>query len=589
MIPIEFANQFLHPFSIKGPEIVPQLCPFCHGGRHKDKYTFALNMDKQTYNCKRGSCGKQGHFSQLCREFGVQGTQNTQQPREYVPHKKTYRKPEKKPHSLHDAAISYLELRGISKETAETYRVGVDDNGNLQFPYFNDKDELVFNKFRYPRKLGKGDRKAWREADTMPVLYGMWLCDLSNPLTITEGEFDCMACHEAGIPNAVSVPSGCEDFTWVDTCWDFIARFESIYLFGDNDAAGVEMVRRLAVKLEDKRIFVVPHECKDANELLHKHGKAAVMAAWGSAKEVPVAGLLNLAEVVPLDVENMETVNTSIMPLNKKIGGFYLGDVTVWTGKRGEGKSTLLSLLMLDAIEDGKRVCAYSGELRADRFQYWTDLQAAGKSNIQEYFDHAKDRQVFYVPNETREQIHAWYSGNYWLYDNAITATEEEMTILKAFELAAKRYDCKVFMVDNLMTADYGRVSDSDFYRQQSRFVGQLVSFANRHNVHVHLVAHPRKTKGALDSDDVSGSGDITNRAANVITLAKTPQAVDAFDLTLEVIKNRWEGNVGTIGLNYCDVSHRIYVPEVGDIVNYSWKNHLCEYVELDDNEPLPF
>ena len=285
----------------------------------------------------------------------------------------------------------------------------------------------------------------------------------------------------------------------------------------------------------------------------------------------------------------METVNTSIKPLNKKIGGFYLGDVTVWTGKRGEGKSTLLSMIMLDAIEDGKRVCAYSGELRADRFQYWTDLQAAGKSNIKEFYDHAKDRQVFYVPNEIREKIHAWYSGNYWLYDNAITSTEEEMTILKAFELAAKRYDCKVFMVDNLMTADYGRVSDSDFYRQQSRFVGQLVSFANRHNVHVHLVAHPRKTRGALDSDDVSGSADITNRAANVITLAKTPFNVDAFDLTLEVIKNRWEGNVGTIGLNYCKISHRIYVPEVGDVVNYSWECQPCEYIELDDNEPIPF
>ena len=589
MTTIEFAQKHLRPYNIKGSEIVPTYCPFCHGGGSKDKYTFALNMDKETYNCKRGSCGRQGHFSQLCREFGEKNDQTTQQRREYIPPKKTYKKPEKQPHSLHDAAMSYLKLRGISGETARVYRVGVDDHGNLQFPYYNDKGELVFNKFRYPRKLGKGDRKAWREADTMPVLYGMWLCDPSKPLTITEGEFDCMACHEAGIPNAVSVPSGAEDYTWLDTCWDFLQRFESIYLFGDNDAAGIEMVRRLVVKLGDKRIFVVQHECKDANELLHKQGTAAVKSAWESAKEVPVAGLLNLAEVTPLDIEDMESVSTSIKPLNKKLGGFCLGDVTVWTGKRGEGKSTLLSLLMLDAIEDGKRVCAYSGELRADRFQYWTDLQAAGKPNIREYYDHANDRQVFYVPHDIRERIHAWYSGNYWLYDNTITATDEDMTILKAFELAAKRYDCKVFMVDNLMTADYGRVSDSDFYRQQSRFVGQLVSFANRHNVHVHLVAHPRKTKGALDTDDVSGSGDITNRAANVISLAKTPKSMDAFDLTLEVIKNRWEGNVGTIGLNYCDVSHRIYVPEDGDVINYAWEQHPFEYVELAENEPVPF
>ena len=583
MTALEFAQSHLQPFTVKGAEIVPLLCPFCHGGQHGDKHTFALNSGNMTYNCKRGSCGAQGHFTQLCREFGVPSVANN------IPRQKSYRKPEKQPKRLHEAAEKYLQQRGISKATAEAYRVGTDESGNLMFPYYTADGEHVFNKFRYPRKLQKGDRKAWREADTKPILYGMWLCDPSKPLTITEGEFDAMACHESDIPNAVSVPSGAEDFTWLDTCWEFLQQFESIYIFGDNDAAGAEMIRRLSVKLSDKHVCIVEHDCKDANELLHRHGSAAVMAAWDSAKEIPVLGLLNLANVAPLDVENMPSVRTSLAPLNKKIGGFYFGDLTVWTGRRGEGKSTLLSQLMLDAIEDGKKVCAYSGELRADRFQYWTDLQAAGKQNIKEFFDNTKDRRVFYVPREVRDQIHSWYNGKYWLYDNAIAATEEEMTILKAFELAAKRYDCRVFMVDNLMSADYGRVSDSDFYRQQSRFVGQLVSFANRFNVHVHLVAHPRKTRGELGNDDVAGSGDVTNRAANVIALARTPQSVDAFDLSLEVIKNRWEGNVGTIGLNYCNISHRIYVPDIGDIVNYGWRDRSCDWIEVFSDDPLPF
>jgi len=582
MEPLEFARLYLQPYKEKGAEIVPQYCPFCHGGSHRDKYSFALNIEKKTYNCKRGSCGAQGHFTQLCREFGVQTM-------EYTPPKKTYKKPEKQPKPLHDAAMKYMFLRGISQETAEVYRIGTDENGNLMFPYFADTGEHVFNKYRYPRKLEKGDRKAWREADTMPALFGMNLCDTSKPLTIFEGEFDALAGHEAGIPNCVSVPSGAEDFTWLDTCWEFVQRFENIYLFGDNDAPGVQMIRRLAAKLSDKKIFVVAHKCKDANELLYREGPEVVRAAWEAAKEIPVAGLLNLAEVAPLDVENMESVNTSISPLNKMIGGFYYGDVTTWTGKRGEGKSTLLSLLMLDAIEDGKKVCAYSGELRADRFQYWTDLQAAGKDSIQEYYDYAKDRQTYYVPKDTRSKIHEWYNGKYWLYDNAISQTDEEITILKAFEMAARRYDCRVFLVDNLMTADYGKMSDSDFYRQQSRFVGQLVSFANKHNVHVHLVAHPRKTRGPLENDDISGSGDITNRVANVITLSKNTKAEIAFDLSLEVTKNRWEGNCGTVGLNYCKISHRIYVPNVGDIVRYGWTDQPDRFIEVDPSGDMPW
>jgi twinkle protein len=156
------------------------------------------------------------------------------------------------------------------------------------------------------------------------------------------------------------------------------------------------------VKLSDHILFVVEHECKDANELLYRKGAAAVKAAYDAAKEIPVAGLLNLADVVPLDVKNMPAAKTGISELNKKLGGFLMGDVSVWTGKRGEGKSTILSQFMLDAKEQGFSVCAYSGELRADRFQYWTDLQAAGKANIQDYFDTFNERTVYYVPSEIR-------------------------------------------------------------------------------------------------------------------------------------------------------------------------------------------
>ena len=51
---------YLAPYSVKGDEIIPTYCPYCKGGKRKDKYTFALNTRNLTFNCKRGSCGKQG-------------------------------------------------------------------------------------------------------------------------------------------------------------------------------------------------------------------------------------------------------------------------------------------------------------------------------------------------------------------------------------------------------------------------------------------------------------------------------------------------------------------------------------------------
>lgn len=582
MTPMQFADSFFGPYKVKGEEIVPELCPFCKGGKSHDKHTFALNMANKTYNCKRGSCGRQGHFTQLCREFGIDISDSPA---------RTYVRPKVKPQALtHGSdAEKYLGLRRISKETMDKYHIGADEAGNIVFPYYDETGEHVFNKFRYAHKLQKGDRKAWREADTKPVLFGMDICDREHPLTIFEGEIDAMSGYEAGLVNCVSVPSGAEDFTWLDTCWDFVQEFEKIYLFGDNDEPGQKMVKKLTAKLSDKQVYVVEHECKDANELLYWHGLDALLEAWATAKEIPVAGLINLATVAPLDMGSVERTLTGIDELNRILGGFMMGDITVWTGKRGEGKSTVLSQILVDAIEDGSKVCAYSGELRADRFQYWVDLQAAGSNQIREYVDGQTGRTVHYLDKGTRAQIHEWYSGKFWLYDNAITLTNEEATVLKVFETAARRYDCKVFLVDNLMTVDYMNSSENDVNQRQTQFINQLAAFASLYGVHVHLVAHPRKTKkgeALSDADDISGSGNISNRVSNVIAVHRD-KGDAGLSTILEILKNRWEGEYGTIGLAYNKRSRRVYQSSKGENFEYGWMKD--NFIQIEATEDTPF
>ena len=109
---------------------------------------------------------------------------------------------------------------------------------------------------------------------------------------------------------------------------------------------------------------------------------------------------------------------------------------------------------------------------------------------------------------------------------------------------AARRYDCKVFLIDNLMTTAFGG-SERDFYRKQSEFVGKMIDFAHEHEVHVHIVAHPRKTEGKLSRLDVSGSADITNRADNVFSIWRPSleeREPDDADCTVTILKNRFSG-----------------------------------------------
>ena len=154
------------------------------------------------------------------------------------------------------------------------------------------------------------------------------------------------------------------------------------------------------------------------------------------------------------------------------IGGFYPGELSVWTGKRDGGKSTLLGQLLLEALDQGFPVCAYSGELPTWRFKHWISLQAAGPGNVVERKDRASGKTFYTVPQMIQRRLDEWWAGRFWLYDNRLA--NDDGSILRIFEYAVRRYGCCVFLVDNLMTARLA-ASERNFYRAQGAFTGRLV------------------------------------------------------------------------------------------------------------------
>lgn len=569
MSPYEFANAYLQPYKVHGSEIIPTLCPYCKGGSKQDKHSFALNTDNKTFNCKRGSCGKQGHFTQLCKDFGEQADRDE----EYTRGKTImpFKRPTMVISEAKETVWQYLSGRGITEATAKRRGVG-EVNGAIAFPYF-ENGEIVLLKFRKAEQYEGSGRKAWREDGGKSVLWGMELCEDGKPLTIVEGEYDALALDECWIENVVSVPSGASDLTWVDNCWDFLQRFDKIIFWGDNDEPGQKMVKECILRIGADRCFTVESKYKDANESLLQAGKEQTVKQWENAKPVPVVGLIDLSEVAPVDVIRQPKVLSGIKSIDHDIFGFLFGELSVWSGKSGQGKSTILSQIMLNSIQFGYQVCAYSGELRADRFQYWVNLQAAGRRNITEYVDSTTGKSFGTLQPQVTEQIKAWYKGKFWLYDNAIAGNNEETSVLKVFAYAAKRYGCKVFLVDNLMTSRFNTKSDSDFYRAQSNFVGELVHFAKAFNCHVHLVAHPKKTKDGIEKDDISGTSDIANRADNVFTVDRVEN--EPFSTVVTCLKNRSFGvqNV-KYGMNFDMLSKRFWghSDTGGEGFSYGWE-----------------
>jgi len=575
---LDLCKKHFQEYRIRNGQIVTKYCPFCHGGNSGDAETFSVGLYNGAFSCLRGGCGKTGSFRELCEFFGETPAKAVSMPSSRS--RRLYVRPQVKILPLTDEIKAYFAQRNIGEKTLGAFGVGSDENGNIVFPFYRD-EELIYVKYRKPCKHKKGDGpKEWQERNTEPILFGMDNASFHQPLFITEGEIDALSLYEAGIKNVVSVPGGCSNLEFVSLCWDWLEKFQRIVLFGDNDEPGIEMVSTLMKRLGEDRCMIAPEypellidgepsgrSCKDANEILYSYGKDGLKQIADSCEPAPIKGVLNLADVTVVDPTTKPRIFTRIPALDHAIGGLAEGSVTVFSGKRGEGKSTLGGQLLLNAIQQGHSVCAYSGELPAQTFLNWILLQATENKYIAARTDSRTGKNYAVVPYEVQKRIKTWIDNKFFLFDNNYSPDiPQEEAIIKTFTLCARRYGCRAFLVDNLMTILSESSSAENENKIQGKFVAALKAFAVKYKAVVLLVCHPRKTKAGekFTSEDVAGSANITNLADTVINIEKP---------NIRITKNREFGLCEYITCNYDPANRRIFQANVGDRTVYGW-NH---------------
>ena len=595
---LEFARASGIQTKQRGDELQFLYCPYCNGGKNRDKYSFAINMLSGQFKCLRSSCSVSGNMLTLAAEFSWFSLGNDVEAYYQTGRQKKYRRfSQMQTIKPKPAAITYLESRKITAATAEKYQITVQSKHEnvLVFPFLDEKGTLQFIKYRktdFNPTVDKG--KEWCEANCKPILFGMYQCNLDNKtLIMTEGQLDSLSVAESGIENAVSVPNGKNGFTWVPYCWDWLQNFDTLIVFGDCERGSItlldDMRRRFrgivkAVRQQDYR------GCKDANELLQKYGRDAVKKAVDQAEVLPLQQVKDLADVRAVDLFSLPKIPTGIKSLDRVLsGGIYLGQTVILTGKRGEGKSTLGSQLLANALNDGNTVLAYSGELQDYFFKRWIDFQIAGKHNV---IDKAESNGTinYTIPKEKVKKISAWYQGRAYIYENQTLTDDEPAELIETIEKAVQQHGIKLVLLDNLMTAlDVGM--SVDLYRAQSKFVDKLVKMAKRQQVAVILVVHPRKnSSGADDNDSVSGSADITNKVDVVMTYKRDKDLPEDQRL-LTISKNRLTGKLATgekaLTLYYDKTSKRISDTDASFTVSYGWEEDTDGFISIDQIEQM--
>jgi twinkle protein len=512
-----------------------------------------LDLIRETRNCSIGEAIKH-----------AKGFLGIVDPENVVPAKK-YRKPVKTPPRAirsdlngipADDAVAYLEReRRIAPGICQ--RFGVYGAGrDIVFPSMSPDGELVTVKYIGLDRTPEGKKKIRQEEGCAPSLFG-WqaMPPDSRYCIITEGQIDCMTWASFGW-NALSVPNGTGDTEkWIEYEWPNLERFDQIYLSFDGDKPGREAVAKVAKRLGVHRCFDVRLEGhKDANEALQA-GKT--MPYFRQALES--AGTFKPSEIVsPKDVQEQvfeelfpdpnapkafspATLGT-LIPLDR-------GELTIWTGINGHGKSTLLFQVGLEAAAAGIPVAVASMEMPARKLL----AQAVRLCSDPAWkLDH--------ITRPRAEAVLESLVGRLWIFNVLGTMPRMKLTELMAYSVA--RFGVKMVIVDSLMKLDVG----VDDYDAQRLAVNDLKAFAEEHQIHIHLVCHPRKQKDETvpaGKMDVSGSGDITNGADNVLSVWRNKskekarqegklsdtEEVNTPDAYCYQQKSRWGGDEHTVPL----------------------------------------
>lgn len=594
---IRFGREQGIPIQERGEELWFRTCPFCHGKGKSNEKTFSINLNTGQFHCFRESCKRQGNMVDLAREFDFSlGTEYD----EYYSPRKQFRKLKtpKEPIKPKDPAVEFLNKRGISKAVAEKYQLTcqTDRPNILCFPFIDEKGIWQFVKYRkmdYDRN--RDENKEWCEKDCKPILFGMYQCNLKNKtLIITEGQLDSLSVAECNIENAVSVPNGANGFTWIPYCWNWVNQFEKIIVFGDHEKGHITLLDDIKRRFKCE-IYHVREEdykdCKDANDILRKYGKEQIRTCIDNAELEPLEYLIDIADVQDINIYDVEKVKTGISQLDYPLyGGLPIPSLTVITGKRSEGKSTLAGDIIANAIDQKYKVLAYSGELADWQFKSCLVKQIAGCNHTFRYQTKGGDY-GYEVSKANKLIINEWLRGKLFLIDNGKVGSNDTIGLLDAVENAIQQYGIRIILLDNLMTAlSVMAEKSAEKNELQSQFTKRLTQIAMKYNVLVILVAHKRKNAyGGDEMDDVMGSSDIVNLASVVISYGRDREIADNQRM-LRLLKNRLFGKVNSYGwiMDFDEKSNRIYGNGDDNAKDMGWVNGINQFEAADDAE-IPF
>jgi len=485
-------------------------CPKCSQDRKKKgDPCLSVNIDDGVWNCH--NCGWNG---------GLKKQKDYMEKPFILPKEKTVDT------IYSEKIIKWFYDRGISADTMMQNRIGEGkeympqigkEATTIQFNYYKDS-RLINVKFRDAAKNFKLVKDAER------IMYGLDHLIGKNEVIIVEGEMDKLAFYEAGYKNCVSVPNGASNLK-MEYLKDFPENLDKVYIAVDNDEPGQKLQEELSRRIGRDICYRVtyPDGCKDINDVLIQHNKDVVKDCINRAQSYPLEGVLSVNDFdVDIDLLYENGLNRgSIVGHNTfdNLFSFASSQLTVITGIPTHGKSNFLEhLAMRLSAQHGWKFGVFSPEHYPMQLHFSVLAEKLiGKSfrKITRY-DRMTKNELHLAKNFISEHFH-WIrpDGDVYKID----------AILEAAKGLIRRYGINALIIDpyNKIDANIGGENETNFI---NKFLTKLTIFKQKYDIHIFLVAHPRKMQkqdnGMYDIPtlyDVAGSANFYNQVDNGITV----------------------------------------------------------------------
>lgn len=190
---------------------------------------------------------------------------------------------------------------------------------------------------------------------------------------------------------------------------------------------------------------------------------------------------------------------------------FRPGEVTVWAGQNGHGKSLVTSMVCLSLLGQEQKICIASFEMKPHMTVQRMARMYAGMNPFSPEFQGDSGIEAI---DELYDEFGGWVDKRLWIYDQQGTADRE--LVIGMVRYCATELKLNHVVVDNLAKV----VSGEDDYNAQKAFVDEMTAVARDCQIHIHIVHHlkkPSKETDLPDKNDLKGSGAIADQVDNIV------------------------------------------------------------------------